>query len=397
MGSAKWWGVSDWYIDPAQTHGGSDENDGLTSSTPIKSIAEWRRRIRGAVFTGTGPVIHAMSGSTATDDGMFYGFSTPDLSTYVRLVLTPTPTGLSGTVGSYVAYSGNTRGQFTDSAIPVSWTASAGISVASGSRFVRKIAASGVRHYAPLLADLGTKSVQMGIVVDWDETDATTIRTTETNFSNTDAYEVVSMPTWPCLNVTNCNVLMQCADVQGLVSPLNRSASNNGGQIRYRLCGFPQNISMLQSAILYSCVMSMTGGDGLAGTGINSPLLFNCAATNGANFQIGGAANEHFTNNVFVNSTYTILHGACGASLGGLRVFDCAANFIRVGYTSSAVAVAPIIGSGNLSTLVQCDTGGLFYGAANITATTSASNKFSIGGVGHNSPAVETTGDAIYA
>jgi hypothetical protein len=404
MGSAKWWGVTNWYIDPAGTNptvGGSignDEADGLTNKTPLKSMAEWRRRINGAVFTGNGPVIQALSGSTVTDDGLFYGYTTPDLTTYVRVIGTPVVTGLSGTVSSYQPYSGNTRGQFADTAIPVSWTASGGISGASGSRFAR-VVGTGVRHYAPLLTDMASKTVQFGIVVDWDETDAVTLKTVETNFANADAYEVVSMPTWPSARAISGNVQLQCFDILGSVAPTFRKSHSFSGLLRYRICGFPQNtiLGSSNAAAFYSCAICMPSPVGLTITGSNVTFT-NCSLSNSAIFELGGGPSTWTgTTNVVANAELRFWHGSMVGALGALRMFDCTTALVSIRHMSLARLAGSIVGSGNSGALVNCDTGGLFYGASLITATTSAAHPYTISGVNHDTAAVETSGDAVYA
>jgi hypothetical protein len=400
-GDPYWQAQTVWYMDPAGTNAtpGDDEADGLSSSSPLKSMAEWRRRIQGAAFTGNGPVIHALSGSSVADDGMFCGFTTPGLTTYVRLLGTPVTTGLSGTVSSYVAYSGNTRGQFTDSSVPASWTASGAISSSTGSRFVRKTG-TGVRHYAPLLKDLGSKTVQFGIVVDWDETDAVTTRQTETNFANGDTYEVVSLPTWPSVQTLGGNVIVQCFDLLGLATPQFAQSISDAGQLRYRLCGFHQNQSFVSNnaIVIYSSVFCATPPAGLGATGAGI-LLINSAVTNGlVQFNYGAWDWGVNAPNVIVNSEFRLWHGFTAASLGGgLRCFDCVAPLVSVRHRSTIKLTGTIVGSGNSGSFVQADSGSIFYGAANITATTSKAFPWSVNLVDYAAPVVDAgSGDGIY-
>lgn len=398
-----WATQTTWYIDPAGTNPqpGNDENDGLTTATPIKSIAEWRRRIKGAVFL-TDVDIHALSGSTIPDDGLFYGFTTPSLLKYVRLIGVPTVL-FTGTIASYVPYSGNTRGQFTDASIPTSWTASGLITSTTGSRFIRKTG-TGVRHYSHLLKDLGSKSVQFGIVVDCDEAVGTSIFTsTETNFANGDAYEVVSLPTWPQAQAHSGGTILQNFDLLRL--------SNAGeiisaiGQLRYHLCGFidPGQTVNSYSIRIYSSVFCNPSGFLLNGA---TPGLTNCSLSNGCLFQIApGSGTWQAQRLVIVGSVVSFTDAgaltiwpAFNLHLGSLRCFDNVAPIISVGNSSKCtLSGGTIVGSGNSGKLVSCFGGSIFYGAAAITATTSDALPWRVNGVSYATPVVDlSSGDGIY-
>ena len=130
-----WYAVTAWSIDPAGTFGtpGNDhrvaphrrahahEHDVAGVERGLHAAPAHREQGSHAAPGGSGPTIKMLSSSTNTDDGFIYGFETPDLLTYVRVFGVPTTIGVSGTVAGYQAYSGNLRGQFTDSAIPTSW------------------------------------------------------------------------------------------------------------------------------------------------------------------------------------------------------------------------------------------------------------------------------------
>lgn len=392
MGSAKWWGVTDWYIDPAGTSGGSDENSGLTSSAPIKSIAEWRRRVRGAHFESS-VTIHVLSSSTIVDDGMFYGFSTALFSVFVNVIAVPTVV-TSGTLSAYQAYSGNTRGSVTDSGI-TSWTASNAISTTSGSRFIRKTG-SGARHYAPLLKDMGSKTAQMGVVCDWDDTNTTTVVTAETNFAVSDTYEVVSFPTWPAIQAFGCNVRAQCLDILA-TEVSGAKVTHSTSQITYVLCGFitQHTLIVVPTAHVYSCVSVHTSGVFFQGGNISS---FNCCWVNCPLEWTYTGFNWNGMVNVFVNAPVRVYHSSMAGSLGTIRSYDNTTTCLDLQHMSRA-RVESIVGSGNTGKLITSAEGSLAYGGVTATATTTDPVPFNAGGsVSASTPVVNsTTGDAIYS
>lgn len=385
------------WIDPAGTNStpGSDDADGLSSSAPLKSIAEWRRRVRGARFTSN-VVIHALSGSSVTDDGLFDGFSCDTLTVFVVILGTPTPIGVSGTVASYQPYSGNTRGSFTDASITGgSWTAADAISSSSGSRFVRKVG-TGARPYAPLLKDMGSQTVQFGIVSNWDETDTTTVTTAETNFANGDSYEVVSLPTWPTIQALNGNVRQQCVDVLGFQNPVFRT-TEDFHSLTHVLCGFVTQINIVSNGIglrIYSSVFCNPAGISIVGFGY---VFINCSFVNTL-LQINeGAFDWNGQRSVFVACTFRLWHGVIAASLGEMRMFDFTATLIDLNHVAFANAAGAIVGSGNSGLLVSCVLQSRFRGASQITATTSASLPYGLNGTNYSAPAVDGgSGDAIY-
>lgn len=396
-GDPFWQAQTLWFIDPAGTNSpaGNDEGDGLSAAAPIKSIAEWRRRVSGAQYT-TSVAIKALSGSSVTDDGLLYGITTDNLASSVTIFGTPTVL-FSGTVSSYQAYAGNTRGSFADPSLAAaSWTLAGGISTTSGSRFVRK-AGSGSRHYAPLLKDLGSKTVQMGLVVDWDETNTTTLNFTATDFVNGDAYEVVSMPTWPALVADGANVRQQCVDVLGSQSPQFRTTDSGNHSFNHVLCGMITANTIVGSPLgtrFMSCVFVHPSGTVAVGA---IPNLVNSALV-GTIFECGeGELNWNTQSLVAVASELRFFHGVLAASIGTVRSFDSTLPCISVRHASNANMVGVLVGSGNSGALVNVDGGSYFHGANLISATTSAPLPYVVNGVGYATPVVDVAGgNGIY-
>ncbi len=403
-GSPKWWAVTDWYIDPASTYGGSDANDGLTSSTPIKSIAEWRRRVSGAVYgspaTPTAPTIHVLSASSVQDDGLFYGFQCISQTVFVKLLGSATVIG-TGTVTAYTAYSGNTRGSLTDSAIPTSWTASGYVTTTARSRFIRKFG-SGARAYAPVALDLGSKSVQLGIATSIDDTVVSFFpSTTEVNFQVGDAYEVVGYLAWPQIECgSSTRVIQQCLDVVTVSGTIPQGAPGSAGA---RLCGFVgtgtySNGGSGQAGNHYMCVfcivqpagVSMTNAGWFIGTSCFINTLIQMAFTGPDLVAVSAKS-------VFINTTLNIYKGMA-MSISLWRFYDCSQPLFSVQSCSRVGVEGAITGTGNTGKLASVSLGSYLTGASNITAATTDASPWQVAGSNFASPTVDnTTGNGIYS
>lgn len=393
MPASKWQHVTDWYIDPAQTFGGHDENDGLTATTPLKSVAEWRRRISGSYYSGGARiVIHALSASTDLDDGKFYGFTTDKNSiSSVVVIGTPVVVG-TGTITSFTAPSGNGRCTISAASIPTSWTASGFVSTAADSRFIRKSGGGPVPH-AYLISDQGTKTIQLGPVSTWNDSSTAAVAVfTESTFTTTDSFDVYSLPRWPMLQATE-NVLYQNLDVFG--SPFVQINTANK-QNRFILCGFVGTGATVVpttggNITFYACGFS--GGPALFGDGTGMALCAFLAVL----VQIVSATTTWKSQiNVFVSCRLYVESGGLFGNSGTLRVFDSINPCIELSGRCS-VYIEALVGTGNSGPLATVARGSQLYGAANMTASTTALHPYIIGGVSHDSPAVETTGDAVYA
>lgn len=399
-----WQAQTAWYIDPAGTNSPVGDDEALGDAThPVKSMPEIMRRVRGANY-GSDVVVHALSGSTNPSDGILQGFTMRDQNFFFTIIAVPTVVG-SGTVTAYTPYSGNVRGQLTDSAIPSSWTISGFVSTATSARFIRKVG-SGARHYAPVLVDLGSKTAQLGITADIDDTTTTlaaSVSTTETNFAVADAYEIVSMPRWPIVQNGMASVLLKCLEFRG--NSFTQCLSG-GFQQRNVLCGIVSgspatsttfNAITGQGALnYYHCVFALTPPSGVNALGPSFGLI-NCALVNTLLQLNDDGANWNGTTNVLVNTEFRVYHSSHKGSLGSLRMYDTTTPLVSVRHDSTVNLVGTIVGSGNSGSLVQVDTQGLFYGAGGITATTSKGLPWTVLGVDYAAPVVDAgAGSGIY-
>lgn len=383
---------TDWYIDPAQTNAqpGNDENTGLLTTAPLKSIAEWRRRISGVQFDQ--PIkIHPLSSSTVIDDGNLTGFTTVGLTGQVFIIGTSTVL-FTGSITSYQAYSGNTRGSVTDTAIPVSWTASNGISdAATGSRWIRK---TGTDKRAHLVKDMGSKTVMIGIPATVSETATTFPSQAITDFQVGDSYEVISLLKWPELRPgADTRIRYQCIDVSGPSNTAGAHALAN----EFVLCG------ILTSQLIGKGITTASGCIFLGPASSAHHFAARFCTFKDADFQLSSPTNWNTTTNVFINSSLLCWHGGNLDSSGTLWFFDTTAACLSVIHGSRA-GIFSFVGDGNTSSLIQVGNGqsgtgqgNQVYGASHVTAITSDPLPFKVNGVAYSTPVVSAaSGDGIY-
>lgn len=396
MGSSRWGAATEWYIDPAGTSGGNDANDGAASLRPIKSIAEFRRRMAGADISSVVP-IYALSGSSNPDDGLFCGFSTTGSAG--RIVIIATPTVIGGgtlTAGTTSGYSGNLRAQVVDSSLPDSWTASYGITTTSESRYIARVGGAG-NCIAPILLDQGSKTAMIGLATSTSETSTASPTATITNFSVGDTYVVETRPAWPTLASFGCRVRLQNFDVFPALFQGHWTLFD-----QYSLCGFTTNaitdLHLPPTGVFqyFNCVFAATVA---AQVGNWVPLACSFLA----GLQVAGCYDWGSTDNVFLGNgslgtAIKLFSGSImGSGIGTQRIFDSSGPLISVS-DGSKIALSSVVGSNNTGSLCQAANGGRIIGASRITATTSKSSPYTTNGVDYASPPGEdSSGSAIYS
>jgi len=381
--------VTDWFVAPVT---GSNANTGLTAGSPLRSIAEFRRRVWGARYGSPGfptiVTIHALETSTNPDDGLFYGFVT--IGTASNIVVLGIPSVLfSGTVTGYAPYAGNTRATLTDAAIPVSWTASAGISSAAGSRYIRRV---GAAAQAALLLDIGARTAMIGLPTNTSETVVGVPSFALTNFVVGDAYQVVTRLQWPALESDNLvKVRLQCLDVNlpagiGSIPVVLRN--------EYVLCGYLStfNVAVGGIEVSYNCVFMGGVNDG---SGRFIPIM---SSFKSMVYQVGGNININGQENVALTSEMRIWNGGNWASSGTWHMFDTAFPLINLIRGSRAdLSGGGIVGSNNTGPLVQVTSGSYVTFGSLVTATTSVALAYTVAGVAYLSPTVDdSAGTGIY-
>ncbi len=155
---APWLTQITWFIDPANVSGlANDANSGATALLPLLTVAEFFRRLPlTTVYANVDQTTTVNLMSAVTEDLQFsFGLIDPRLS---EIVFVGTKTTIfSGTMTTVVNYNDATQqdGEVTDSALPVSWTASGAIDK-------RIIIVGGARDgaYAFIMKDLGAKTAR---------------------------------------------------------------------------------------------------------------------------------------------------------------------------------------------------------------------------------------------
>lgn len=325
-----------WFVDPANSSTtASDENDGLTSATPLLTWGELARRIQGAVYQGSGQSVTCTLMSSTPENDVFR----PDIickedspggtlaSFFIVGNTTTLYTGsITGGVANITLASFPTTGdqEFADTAIPTSFTASGLV----GKLWKRT---GGTRQYAWIVKDLGSKTARCSIPLNTRDTANTFGGTTITAMAAAQTYVVVSLFDLPILEPQNgspnTTFVVQTCHIIG-----NSLGTDWGSMpaVQYRLCSIKQAI-FDRAQVISNCYAENAGslafggpdpaswvGGAAAGTGAEQ-----AAVTNGGRVSCG--------------STVPIVLQSCGfaAFHGG----QCeGASFLQ--YDSSAVCAA---------------------------------------------------------
>ena len=379
-----------WSIDPA---GGNDENKGWGTTqaaadlVPLKTVAEWRRRIVGAVYEAR-VQIHALTDSTNLDDSRFYGFSVGPSGTG-EVVLYGTPIVVfSGTLTAYAGTgsAANTRWSVTDSSIPVSWTASGGVSSTSGTRWIRK--AGGTTH-AHLLKDLGSKTCQIGTPFSHNEQPSAASLPTVLDFTNGDAYEVVRLVRWPGLTSYNDRAYARllCLDLTG-----GHTASSVGSQDQYTMCGFLSFASQATANVIIADACIYTAG----AVSQRDWRIRYISSING-HLQFGaGYIDTNAVITTMVASELRLWHGGHG-HVALLRSFDVTGTCLHVRHNGTVTVDLGIVGS-NTGKLITAEYNATVATFGTVSTTgTSDPNPFTVDGVSAASPpGMNAQGSAIW-
>lgn len=393
-------GRNSWHIDPSGLLAGDDENTGITGGAPLQSVAEWRRRIHGAKYAGRGLIIvNILSSSAVLDDANFYGYDTGINYDADAVVIVGAPQLVfSGTLTGYVGTGGgaNVRWTVADSAIPTSWTASNGVSNLTGSRWIRK---SDSTRRAVLLADLGTKTAQIGAPTATSETPTASPVSTISDLANTNAYQVVSNFAWPGISVVGSSghTVVMCLDL----CPEGNTPYNwvdAGSLLDVVLCGFLTTANV-RNVNFTNCVFL----DGWNGSG--EVQLRNCSTMRSPGVYSKGSSSWAGFFNTFSTAELRAWNGARLES-GTIRTFDkVTATCVSVRISSQLnLEGGALQGLGNTVTLVTAERQGAMSGAGaagvNVTAVTSNTSPILVAGTAYPVNAVpivnDSFGSAVY-
>jgi len=383
-GDPHWQQQLAWYIDPDGTHGGDDENDGLTASTPIRSMREWRARIQGAYYTSSA-LIHALSGTSDLDYGDVSGFTTPtDSSIFVAVVGAATVLANgTGTLTGVTMRAGNSKGTITDSA--QSWAAHGLVSSTSGVRMVRKT--SGAWH-AFIQQAVSTTEALITRPTNVSETPTATPANLLSAPQVGDAYEVCSLTSWPSLRAK------PGGRVRGYLLDHGVGREQAFDLIISVLCGWSTGFAgELRAAgtTIYTSFFAST-------VSVNGPFVPNSCGFNGTvQVQLGATLNWNTLENQFL-APLAVRHGGVIGAAGTLVFFDLGSTAPVGADFASTLQLESVVGSGMTGKLITANRA-VVYGAAGVTATTTDLAPFQLNGVSSATvPQVDSTaGGAIWA
>lgn len=392
--------ITTWYIDPSRTNPtgggalGDDEASGLTTLAPLLTMAEWRRRVRGANYKTT-VFVRCLSGSTNADDAFIYGV-VAEFPGSVIISGPPLTTVFTGTLTGYVARpgDGSVKSTVTDTSIPTSWSASGGISTTSGTRWIRK---TGVQLRAPLLADLGSKTAFIGPVVNTSDVDTDPVVFTNGNFTVGDAYTVYSLAMWPAVRVVG-SILVQIMNLDISLSQVRQDR-----QTTFVLCGFRSgvgaqygNLRLIACCFMAGAAMTQLIVLPSACSFIGGTLSITCATASDWDSQV----------NLFSNCDLQLWRGCILGQTGVLYCYDWTNRtgyaFLSVRYNSHTSISKPnsgLVGSSNTGQLIWVEHQGLVDGgdvSSTLLATTSHANPYYVAGTSYPAPGHCESGSAIY-
>jgi hypothetical protein len=384
-----YWEVqTSWTVDPA---GGSDDS----ATTSVKSLAEVARRLSYAELPAS-VTVTLLSDTVSTDNPVWtcrprYG------ATKVTLTLTGSPTVLyTGTVTATTALGTLPSAgddELTDSAIPVSFTASGYL----GSGILYKRTNGTVRYWHPA-KDLGSNTVRISRPLDG------TGSFSASNLATNDTYQVLQLPKvydqhfvvdgYPASfssSVPNNFVVVSFLDdrSQGLVQqPVDG--------IQYICCTFATNKRTANSSF-YNCGFYQTSTGGFQfGFGQSGEVSLTGGLMMGTGAQI---YLFNFGQTSLFNSTIpTVCQGCClqfrgpsGVSTGGWAFYDCTApQLILLDQAGPRVYFSTISGKNNTGKLITINAaGGKAYYAVNppvnASSPTSDASPWKIGGTSYAS------------
>jgi len=409
------WQNPDWQ---AQTHwaidhdNGDDENLGCGANdaaallVPLRTTAEWRRRIDGAYYRSVVTVSVRRSNLTIVDedDGNFSGFATSadsGVSVDVVGVATVLANG-TGTLSAVQTRSANLKQTITDAA--QTWAANGLVSSTTKNCMIRKT--NGAWH-AFIVQAISATEVMITRPTNVSETPSTSPGNTQVNPAVNDTYQVCSLTPWPQIRTqAQGRVRAYLLDYIAATTPSaanNQTVSAAFGH-RHILCGWRIAFAAtLQpgGVTLFTCNFASTVN---VSQGNFTPA--SCGFLAAVVISFPTIISWEGLENLFVGTaaTLSVRRGSQLTVTGILAMFDFGANtplFIdTLGVLDfrGASSASSMVGSGNTGKLIQVVEGGIVYQASNILAATTDTAPYVLNGIsGTSLPMVDgVLGGAIY-
>jgi hypothetical protein len=379
--SVKWRTQTTWSIDESNYSGrADDENTGIDDAHPLLNVDEFLRRM--SRIDGGSCTVRWMSDTTHAHVNLApispgsTPSSTPNgfpLITFVGVPIVLRTGTLTGAADAPWTVS--------DSTLSTSWAASGLISTSAGTRLIRK---TDLTKHAFIAYENSAKTAQTSPTNGYSEAYSITgFGTQAASFANGDAYEVLSLPSFP--EVTPPHYTAGWGATIFLLLDMN---GVTGGYAHMRHCGFRAAGSSLNTALesgvhqLYGGIF--TGGAFLAGSyasNVVSRTLFMGGLSTMVSYN--GDMNGK-TNAIAKTGTFSIAHGSF-PRLGTMYAFDCTATPVIQITNNSSVTIDALHGASNTGVLVDVRDPGCSVNSQSTSAlfdaTTSAAHPITIAAV----------------
>ena len=347
--SVKYQAQATWSIDESNTTGlASDDNSGIDDAHPLLNIDEYFRRIGGLLKQST--QVRWLSNTTHTSVNLETLLVDQSKSATIPvLTFFGVPTVIRSGTLTGAADGSSTPWTVSDSALATSWNAAGCLSTTGGSRLIRK--ADKTKH-AFLYDETVAKTAKTSPTTGYSATNPDIVFSgSSASFANGEAYEFVSLPTFPDITLPstgsnfNGTVLVYLDFIGGI----------RGGYVQARLCGF-RNYAACWNAFaggglaLFGCIIQSGGYI----TGQNASNAMDRTLTLGAwQFNNWGGDQNGMVNVVAKGGQWWFAHGSIGQS-GTVVVYDCTSNpAVRVSNRSNTILDAMPNGGGNTGVLVE--------------------------------------------
>lgn len=394
-----WQAQSAFYVDAT---GGNDENTGAAAAAALKTLAEWRRRVRGAVYSAV--VQLYVTGTVPDTDPLIIDVSFASGAYAASLqVIGYNPTVVYGpstvTAATPENMAGNVCHDFTDANMPAgtTWT-TLGVNV-----MIQRLDANGnVTGIGYPMRDLGGNKVRVGghravtfaPDVPPGEFKPDTYPGALINFVANDRFRVISLPTIPDIQCSG-PVNVHCTGIRIAYATTTKYAFRDLGPVEMYLyyCIFGKYYQPSGAVTSYLSSYSgpvVGGGFGVVGNAsLNATYATIISAVPDANSYFAAFDNSRLqlTGETYIQNCqiYQTANGLLGASSSTkIGLFDFAGKtgpVACIGYIYTQFRVGLIWGSGNTVPIIEIAPGGIVaYGAVPVAATTAAA-KITVAGV----------------
>lgn len=374
-GHELWRNQSTWYIDPLS---GSEENDGLTSSTPIKTFQELNRRLDGVINTTINITI--LNDITETSPKLNVRTAKPGIFVNVFGTRTTVRTSTLTSAGTNATPASNLAPSITDTSV-VSWTSEVG-------KFVEITSGAQTGAICQILKDTGSGTAR---TTPWMIASGVSAAVTTPPDSGS-AYRVY--------NITDSgNLSINMSELTGRTVRLNDLIVNMlGAPGLCRFCIMKAMPACTGPFSFHGCNIPFVSQ--AYSTSQNAQTTFSgCGFLNSLKIEVDSgvitASDCIFQKNGSINANVIVNgNGAAFNSFTRCGFFDITISAIQVPtFATLSLGTDGFYGSGNTSSLLAISSGGMVSipGSYVPTATTSASTHITLDGFTSHLPPLEAS------